>query len=320
MKKIIFSFCALVAFMNAEAQVLEVWMQKTPTGTASKVLSCPGPDFTAEVYTQTNGTNSVDINKSGSSIHQYRNSNATWGANGEYYHVRVRKTEGNECLWGEAPKESEAVDLGIQITLNNKTYKVLWAPWNLGGSSTDGNGLFFSYGEDGTQYAYNSVSREPTNFVSGNVTVTDADIANQWWGGNWQIPPKEALEELVKLTWTRNDPSIFNYISGSIFGNIEYFSVTSTNGNGIIMPCLGYYSGTRNEETSGWFEASACNYLSNTLSGDYVNILHVYKPTGTMVKKVATKTEDTAIWGDNSVNYQKYFGYSIRPVMLVPVE
>lgn len=248
------------------------------------------------------------------------------------------KVINKNCLWGEVPSLDAAVDLGTTITVEedgkNVTYKVFWAPWNLGGSSTSIDGLFFSYGEDGTKYAYDSEGK--TIGFTTDCSSDGKDIANQWWGGDWQIPTKEMWQLLVdrktktyttgsgnnKKTikaWDNNSSGWFSTFTQNQYYTISYMFDDGTI-TGITLPCCGFYKDNKKEEDKNGSEAQAANYLSSSVdekNTDRVNALHAWNSVEVLGMSVFTLTISTK----NSTNdyYKKNYGYSIRPVRLVRV-
>lgn len=248
------------------------------------------------------------------------------------------KVINKNCLWGEVPSPEAAVNLGTTITKGGVTYNVLWAPWNLGGSSTSIDGLFFSYGEDGTKYAYDSEGK--TIGFTTDCSSDGKDIANQWWGGDWQIPTAEMWQLLVarktktyttgsgknKKTvdaWDNNTSGWFSTFTQNEYYTISYMFDDGTV-TGITLPCCGFYKGSKKVEDKNGSEAQAANYLSSTVEEKTgrVNALHAWSSVGVGDLRAFTLTIST-VNTDNFLSaddyYLKNYGYSIRPVRLVPV-
>ena len=157
------------------------------------------------------------------------------------------------------PKES--VDLGLPSGLK-------WATCNIGAESPEDYGDFFAWGETEPDDSYNwpdykwcigtwkSFTKYCTCADEGtidNKTVLedadDAAVIN--WGGNWRMPTKEEMQELVdNCTWTwtsQND--VYGYL------------VTGSNGNSIFLPVGGYKLFDRLDQPEEGF------YYSKTLQG-----------------------------------------------------
>lgn len=134
----------------------------------------------------------------------------------------------------------EWVDLGLSVK---------WATMNIGASKPEENGLYFAWGEvepkdyyswgtykycSGSEY---TITKYCTDSYWGNVdnkTILDPsdDAATVNWGGDWRMPTKEEINELLtKCTFTKTG----NYIDSPI-------KIIGKNGNSIILPLSGSYS------------------------------------------------------------------------------
>lgn len=123
----------------------------------------------------------------------------------------------------DAQPQIFAVDLGISVK---------WANCNLGAKSPDEQGGFFSWGELNSKHYYteeNSLTyMKRLGDISGDVNY---DAARYHWRGEWRIPTKYEIEELInKCTWEQ-------VISANgVYG----FLITGPNGNNIFLPCCGW--------------------------------------------------------------------------------
>ena len=131
----------------------------------------------------------------------------------------------------------EYVDLGLSVK---------WATCNVGATTPEEYGDYFAWGETTTKTGYTE-GNCPTSGLSyselqsqgcidgeGNLTAQyDAATAN--WGGNWRMPTKAELQELIdKCTWTWTTQN-----------GVKGYKVTSkTNGNSIFLPAAGYRHGS----------------------------------------------------------------------------
>ena len=122
----------------------------------------------------------------------------------------------------------EYVDLGLPSGLK-------WAAYNVGATSPEGYGEYYSWGEIETKASYDwencSTMEVPMNDISGNEQY---DVARKKWGGSWRMPTKEEQTELLEnCTW---ELTTVNSVSG--------YKVTGPNGNSIFLPAAGYRYGT----------------------------------------------------------------------------
>ena len=113
----------------------------------------------------------------------------------------------------------EYVDLGLPSG-------TLWATCNVGASSPDEYGYFFSWGETKPKVKYRCGYYNEYGKI---VLELSDDAAYVNWGANWRMPTKEELDELrAECTWTWcSSKSVNGYI------------VTGLNGNSIFLPAAG---------------------------------------------------------------------------------
>ena len=179
------------------------------------------------------------------------------------------------------------VDLGLSVK---------WATFNVGATSSEEYGDYFAWGETTTKETY-TVDNYPTYELTisqlqsqgyidseGNLTAQyDAATAN--WGGNWRMPTKAEIQELIdKCNWKWTTQN-------GVYG----YKVKGPNGNTIFLPAAGYRSGS-----SLRYAGSGGDYWSST-PYDYNN--------------------DDAYNLDFDSDYQdmdydfRYYGQSVRPVL-----
>ena len=186
----------------------------------------------------------------------------------------------------------EYVDLGLSVK---------WATCNVGASSPEETGYFFSWGETKPKAKYNwetykwcegsydTQTKYCTESYYGTVdnkTILELsdDAANANWGGDWRMPTREEQGELrteCTWTWTTQD-------------GVKGYKVTSkTNGNSIFLPAAGYRSDSDLDDAG-----SSGHYWSSSLDtgySDYACSLYFYS---------------------GYVGYgSRYGGHSVRPVM-----
>lgn len=187
----------------------------------------------------------------------------------------------------------EYVDLGLSVK---------WATCNIGANDyPTRTGGYYAYGETKTKnnytwdtyqhgkgssqiYKYNNDRRLGTVDNKTTLDLVD-DAARQNWGGNWRIPTKYEIEELItKCNW-----------QWTTVGGTYGYKVTSTvNANYIFLPGCSYKSFSSRADNSPYG-----NYMSSTLSQDNLNMYKLgFNPGG----KPLCNT------------YSRVFGYTIRPV------
>ena len=191
----------------------------------------------------------------------------------------------------------EPIDLGLSVK---------WASYNVGATKPEEYGDYFAWGETAPKneykwanYLYGTAKNGPfSKYVldAGFGTVDhklvldiEDDAAHANWGGEWRLPSKEEVSELMtKCTWTWTER---NGING--------YNV-SRNGNSIFLPANGMRSSSLTDE------GTVGNYWSSSISGDgtYYSISPYFSQS---YKK--------------SDNCYRYFGLGIRPVYgaIVPV-
>ena len=123
---------------------------------------------------------------------------------------------------------------------------VKWASWNVGAESPEEFGDYFAWGEVETKdyyawenYKFYDVETDKITkysiFGVDNKSFLDSedDAAHHWWGGEWRMPTKAELFELLSLcTW-----------STYTIDNIKYMKGVGPNGNSIVFPYAGYKYG-----------------------------------------------------------------------------
>lgn len=180
------------------------------------------------------------------------------------------------------------VDLGLPSG-------VKWATCNVGASSPEDYGDYFAWGETSPKVVYdwdtylhwNDLDGdgycdygEPTinSDISGNVQY-DAATAN--WGGNWRMPTKDEMQELVdhcEWEWTQ-----VNGVNGS--------KVIGPNGSCIFLPAAGIRYGTSLTNDGNY---GSC--WSSTPYDSYASHLSFYDG-------------DEGVYGSN-----RYYGQTVRPI------
>lgn len=140
------------------------------------------------------------------------------------------------------PTQGKVVDLGLSVK---------WAGWNLGATSPEEYGDYFSWAEITDKNNFEIASYIYYNQNLGkDISTSEYDAARRSWGEGWRMPTVDEIKELInKCTWTE-----FTY--NGVRGN----SVVGPNGNRIFIPLGGHYRGTENttmgEETYLWSSTS----------------------------------------------------------------
>lgn len=160
-----------------------------------------------------------------------------------------------------------------------------WATMNVGASSITDYGNYYQYGKGAAQHA---ATIEQSNYNgTENPLDSSVDTATQVWGGDWYMPTKQQLEELIANTtyeW------VTNYQGSGING-----ATFTANGQTLFIPAAGYYSyGSLSSVGSFGFVWSSTPYSQN-----YAFAYSLY-------------------FGDGYENiefYNREGGYSVRPVI-----
>ena len=190
----------------------------------------------------------------------------------------------------------EYVDLGLPSGL-------LWATCNVGASKPEEYGDYFAWGEtapkteyswetykwcNGTAFTLIKYCTQSNYGTVDNKTILEPsdDAAVQNWGGDWRMPTKEEVEELLEeCTYERTTQK----------GVCGILITSKTNGNSIFMPAGGYRSLFSN------YINEHCVYWSSSLNtNDSRNAYNLF-----------SSLEKTSL----SDNYNRYYGLLIRPVM-----
>ena len=212
-----------------------------------------------------------------------KNNNATWDTIG---------SNGAPASW-TVQTDHSYVDLGLTVH---------WSPYNLGSSSVDDIGNYYSWGETASKatytwntYQYGKYSDETLSKYCNNNTygqvdnlteleLTD-DAAHVEWGGTWRMPSRDDFEEM------KSKCSVTLQSAGLL-------KVTGPNGNYILMP----YSQIRDDTGVYPLSYSSATYWSSTLYDADCRYSYGYY--------IWTDYSDMINWG----GYDRYVGFPIRPV------
>ena len=120
------------------------------------------------------------------------------------------------------------VDLGLSVN---------WSGWDLGATSTRGNGAHFAWGEilprtkDFTLEGYLLPGNDANySFIGEEISGTGYDAARYHLGDGWRMPTKAEADELLQnCTWEL-----------IVCNNIIGYKVIGPNGNSIFIPLNGH--------------------------------------------------------------------------------
>ncbi len=141
-------------------------------------------------------------------------------------------------LYMTEKKNQKAIDLGLSVK---------WATCNIGANEPEECGNYYGWGEPtGTDvYGYNSENidelnrrfpkREYGSLPPYSIINTSNDIAKYNWGGDWRMPTKEEVHELIE----KCEMQYYN-LNGK---NLVKF--IGPNGNFIVIPSCGFLEGTK---------------------------------------------------------------------------
>ena len=155
----------------------------------------------------------------------------------------------------ENPVEYEYVDLGLPSGLK-------WATHNIGATIPEEYGNYYAWGEVVTKDKYTQDNSKTYGKEMSDISGTEYDAATVNWGGDWRMPTKAEMQELLdKCTWTWTTQ---NGVSG-------YKVASKVNSNSIFLPTIGrgYWSSTPN----GYGYADCLSFNS---SSHYVSNLDRY--------------------------------------------
>lgn len=216
------------------------------------------------------------------------------------YYKSVHKVNVGESKQQQsAPKPNSDKDDRVDLGLPSG---ILWASCNIGASSPSEIGDYFAWGEKESKDAY---GWETYRLCRGSYdsifkyTKTDGksvlepqdDVAKSVLGGEWRIPTKEDMEELVEeCEWEWKGQN-------GMLG----WNVTGNNGNSIFLPAAGAASAYR---IAGVNELGRYWTSSRDTSDGFAYNLRFKEFTDTII-----------IVGDT-----RFYGRTIRPVLGMPVK
>lgn len=249
------SGAAVIPAQTITGNVLEI---ETDQGTAT--YSVPsGKTFNAN----TKYTVSVTVNRSAIGT----TNSITWGNVATAY---IQPT-----VASKTPDGLEAVDLGLPSG-------VKWANMNVGANTPKESGYYFAWGEtDGfilgasnSKYSYDwshykwGTSSSLTKYnTSGSTLELSDDAANANWGGDWRMPTKAEIEELINNTNKK-----YYFDDSGVNGVLLTSKIAGYTNKSIFIPATSVYRDNQlsyNSDGYGfWYWAST---LDTPQSADCIN-------------------------------------------------
>lgn len=141
------------------------------------------------------------------------------------------------------------VDLGLPSG-------TLWAEYNVGATSAEEYGDYFSYGETAPKDWYsNDTYTFDKSLADGENLAQEDDAAYVNWGENWRMPTKDDWQELIDNC---------SYVETE-FNEVDGWLLTGPNGKTIFLPHAGmYYS-----DNEDWCIGYGAQYLSSTCNSSW---------------------------------------------------
>lgn len=179
---------------------------------------------------------------------------------------------------------SEVIDLGLPSG-------TLWASYNVGATKPEEYGDYYAWGETEMKetcrwknYSHCEGTQETCVNLGSNISGTKYDVAHAKWGGEWRLPTRDQIKELMN-----NCTSAWTTVSG-----VNGIMFTGPNGKTVFFPAAGYLG------------SEVLN------SGSYG-----YYWSGDQDPKNAERAYNLSIQNGDlyCVNNYRFAGFSVRPVM-----
>lgn len=217
------------------------------------------------------GYEMVELSIDGTTLDDYKYENGVITVNNVQHDLHVALTVSPPIN----ANGHEYVDLGLPSG-------TLWATMNVGASSSTEYGNYYMYGMGAKTY---DSTDTPYDGIEDPLDLTK-DTARQTWGGDWHMPTKAQMEELIDNT---TEQWITDYNGSGIKGSL----FTATNGAVLFIPAAGYWlNGIQNNVGNNG------NYWGSSPYGSkYAYILNFYNG------------------GKGVSDYGRKYGYSVRPVI-----
>ena len=144
-------------------------------------------------------------------------------------HVSLTENDSKVHYFEDPYKGHEYVDLGLPSGTK-------WATMNVGASSETDYGNYYQYGKGAAQYAATSGDSNYSGIEKP--LAASADTAVQVWGGQWHMPTREQIQELIDNTTYK---WVTNYKGSGINGG----TFTAKNGAVLFLPAAGGWAGSK---------------------------------------------------------------------------
>ena len=192
-------------------------------------------------------------------------------------HVSLTEDDSKVHYFEDPYNGHEYVDLGLPS-------KTKWATMNVGASSETAYGNYYQYGKGAAQYA--ETSGDSYYRGTDNPLAASADTAVQVWGGQWHMPTREQMQELIANT-------TYQWVTKYKGSKINGCTFTAKNGAVLFLPAAGIWDGD-----SQFSADSRGYYLGSSPDGsDYAYTLVFYDGS-------------KSVYGDG-----REYGSSVRPVV-----
>lgn len=203
----------------------------------------------------------------------------------------------------------EFVDLGLPSG-------ALWATCNVGASAPEEDGDFFAWGETETKDVYSwetykwcngttcsATEQTLTKYcdrggygvIDGKLTLEpEDDAARAKWGGDWHMPTKEEMQELIDYCSVER----FKLSDGK-----KAFKFTGRNGNYIILPCSGHKKNDTyiDDDLYYWTLTLHMNEIPSNNHGTHADVVEYYYNSSELVVEL--------------VGISRFRGCPVRPVL-----
>ena len=181
-----------------------------------------------------------------------------------------------------------------------------WACCNVGTAEPTGFGGYYAWGETEEKkvydlddsylyYVQDSVGRWGFQDLGSSICGTDYDVAHMKWGGDWQMPSKDQILELITecdFEWVT-----LNGVNGACF--------TGSSGNSVFLPATGICS-----DSTYYGRSQSGSYWTGTQSPDVIDYAYsLYFDNQSSKEYIYSASWE---WIKET---DRIYGFSIRPVI-----